>query len=155
MSSRRSHAAQNAPGRSAVSGYLRAWGGGVVELQAAVRRDAAGGARAVAHLLRLPRPALGLVLAGVLPAAAVPVVLLLSACGAFRDHPSFAAIAGRPTVVCAVAIACGGLGVLALERPRSWSPRAYARQLLSRVQTLRAASGADSTSRTRKEGAVT
>jgi hypothetical protein len=60
----------------------------------------------------------------------------LSAYGALSD-PDGATVLGslarQPTLAGALALALGLLALLILERPRSWSPRAYAAQLKERA----------------------
>ena len=60
----------------------------------------------------------------------------LSAYGALSDPDgvtAFGTLARQPTLAGALALASGLLALVILERPRSWSPRAYAAQLKERA----------------------
>lgn len=92
------------------------------------------------RLMRLPGPArsAGLVLLGsvVVPAAAV----LVATTG---DSPVARFLEAHPAVVNLVAVCAAGTAVLVLERPRSASPVAYARQLRARFLELQSMFDAD------------
>ncbi len=99
------------------------------------------------RLMRLPAPArfAGLVLLG---SAAVPAAAVVFA--ATGESPLARFLESHPGFVDFTAVCAAVAGVLALERPRSASPLAYARQLRARFLELQ--STYDAGSRRRPEG---
>jgi hypothetical protein len=133
---------------------VRAWLGGPIDFVGKAVRDGFVGARELGRLLRaLPRREAAAAAVVVTAAGAVPFLSVLAALDVFRATPVLQHMLEQPLLLCGGAAALSLLGVLAIERPRGSSPRAWVQQLATRLHSLRANSGA-ATRRSTDEGAV-
>lgn len=97
-----------------------------------------GSASAWARLRLLPHPVLLLALLLFLSALAPAIAELIAIFGTANGSTWFGALARHPALVSGLSLAAAFGALLVLERPRSLSPVAYARQLQDRLAAVQA-----------------